>query len=1063
MANGLFNLKQQLQGLIRGAWSGTTSSNAPKYLEYLVVAGGGAGGTNQDSGGGGAGGLLQGLLPITLGTSYTVTVGAGGTTSNGSNSVLGNITALGGGYGGLLNGNGNSGGSGGGGGGSSSSTTGGQGTAGQGNAGGSGAATFPSGGGGGAGTVGLNANNSSKYSGNGGAGIASSISGTLTTYAGGGGGGGYAGGTNVGYNSGGVGGGGNGYMGSSTGGTSGGANTGGGGGGNGDSYGSVAGSGGSGIVIVRYAGITQYFSGGTLSFDSVNNYVVHTFYVSGTLAPLATPTTYANFSYAITKSLRFRSGNNAYLSRTPATTTNRQTWTWSAWIKRGSLASSGVIFEAAVDSNDRTTFYLAGPQGYLTCQQFTSGSADFQFSTTPIYQDTSAWYHFVIVANTTNPTQANRLQIYVNNVLQSVSGTFLNQNLNTYVNGNNVHYIGKYIGNAIYLDAYMAEINFIDGQALTPQSFGAYSPTTGVWQPISFVGSYGTNGFYLPFTNTTSTTTLGYDSSGNSNNFATSGFSLTTGSTYDSMPDSPTLTSASNCNWAVINPNANPGPTFSNGNLTQSGSSGGSQYVPCSIGMTSGQFYCEMTCVAVGAEFTVGICSDQGAPNYVGQGATSWGYYTNGYKYHNGSGSSYGASWGAGDVIGIAFDATGGNLTFYKNGTSQGVAYTGLTSGPYFFTMSTRTTGGTATGNANFGQQAWTYTPPSGYVGLNIYSLSTPTIPNGAKYMNVSLYPGNNGTQAIINAAQFQPDIVWAKNRTTGSTNHRIFDSNRGASKVLYPNSTQVEDTVAAGLTSFNVNGFSIGSASINDQGSNFVAWQWQAGLGNNTTNTNGSITSTVNASATTGISIVTYTGNATNSTVGHGLGVAPSMIIFKSRSASGDNWLVYHSALGATNTIYLNLTNAASSTTAFNNTAPTSTVFSLGSTSGDNNSTSTNYVAYCFAQIAGFSAFGSYTGNGSASGPFIYCGFQPKYVMMKRTDNGTNSWFIWDTVRYPYNTNGGYLLANTADAENAYTAVNMLSNGFQLATSVTDLNVGGGTYIYMAFASNPFKYANAF
>jgi len=271
-------------------------------------------------------------------------------------------------------------------------------------------------------------------------------------------------------------------------------------------------------------------------------------------------------------------------------------------------------------------------------------------------------------------------------------------------------------------------------------------------------------------------------------------------------------------------------------------------------------------------------------------------------------------------------------------------------------------------------------------------------------------------------------------------------------------------------VTAFNSNGFVVNDTASGDYGVNggvytntYVAWQWQAGKGTTSSNTNGSITSTVSASTTAGFSIVTYTGNATSSTVGHGLGVAPSMIIFKSRSNGSTNWIVYHVSLGNANTAYLNLTNASSSTSAFNSTSPTSSVFSLGALSGDNNFATYTYLAYCFAPIAGFSAFGSYTGNGSTAGPFIYCGFQPKFILTKRT-NTTGDWFIWDSARNTYNSLTLALYPDLNNAEYNYGAIwNFTANGFYPVSSSIICNNSGDTYIYMAFASNPFKYANAF
>ena len=1070
MASGIFTLKQQLQGLIQGAWAGTSPSNAPKNVEYLVVAGGGAGGTDR-AGGGGAGGLLQGILPITLGTSYTVTVGAGGTTTgggtnptggNGVNSVFGNITAKagGGGSGGDARYNGYQPASGGSGGGESTgdigNLQGAQGTAGQGNAGGTSgphSGNYNAAGGGGAGTVGLNAVGT--ISGNGGAGIASSISGTVTTYAGGGGGGTY-GGT---AGSGGLGGGGAGAAGTSAiAGTAGTANTGGGGGGGGGASG-AGGAGGSGIVIVRYRGNVQFFSGGTLSYDSVNNYTVHTFYASGTLAPLATPVTYGTTS-SLTKSLRFRASNSAYLSRTPASAGNQQKWTWSAWVKRGSLPAGGVpLFGAQSGPAFQYLCFGGSSLTALTTDAlclFSASGANYSVQSAGVYRDTSAWYHIVCAIDTAQATAANRTRLYVNGIEVSYgTSTYPAQNQNLFMNGNTSNLIG--LSASVYFDGYMAEVNFIDGQQLTPLSFGQYDTTSGVWQPMTFVGTYGTNGFYLPFTNTTSTTTLGYDSSGNSNNWTTNNFSLTAGSTYDSMNDVPTLTSATASNYAVLNLNGTTGTTpitLSNGNLSFTYVTASNKSAYSTVGMTTGQFYFEAVYTTLGGTSNIGISLiTQADPNnYCGSGSAQYSYEPSA-KRSGGTPVTYGASWTTNDVIGVAFDATNGTITFYKNGASQGVAYTGIAAGTYVFGISVYNG---STGYVNFGQQPWQYSPPSGYVALNTYNLPTPTIVRGNQYMDATLYPGTGVAQTVMNAGSFQPDLVWSKNRT-GTNPYGLFDSVRGSYQWLASNTTSAESTLSS-LTSFNSNGFSLGVDFNGGAGASYVGWQWQAGKGTNSTNTNGSVTSTVSVSTTAGFSIVNWTPSAGNDTVGHGLGVAPSMIIAKPRTIT-TFWPVYHSALGPTKVVGLNQTDAQSNgATTWNSTSPTSTVFSTAAWFSNSGAT----IAYCFAQIAGFSAFGSYTGNGSTDGPFVYTGFRPKFVLWKNSSS-VFDWQIVDTSRDVYNASGIVLQPNATNTEgDGRPQLDILSNGFKIRASSSVTNESGSTIIYAAFAENPFKYSNA-
>jgi hypothetical protein len=333
--------------------------------------------------------------------------------------------------------------------------------------------------------------------------------------------------------------------------------------------------------------------------------------------------------------------------------------------------------------------------------------------------------------------------------------------------------------------------------------------------------------------------------------------------------------------------------------------------------------------------------------------------------------------------------------------------------------------------------------------------------------MDASLYTGTGSALTVTNAGQFKPDFVWLKSRSN-AYNHGLFDSVRGALKVIQSSSTAAEATESAGtsLTDFNSNGFALGTngstVSTNVSAATFVGWQWQAGQGSTTTGTGtGGITSvTQSVNTTAGFSIVTYTGSGSNGTVTHGLGVAPKMIIVKTINAV-DNWAVYHSSIGATQYLQLNTTNAsASSITLWNDTSPTSTVFSVG-TNNDVNGSARTYVAYCWAEIAGFSKFSSYTGNSSSDGVFVYLGFRPKYLMIKRTD-AANSWYIYDSSRNPYNTSKLVIFAELSSAEATSTTsdIDLVSNGFKIRGADSGINVG--TYIYMAFAENPFKNANA-
>jgi hypothetical protein len=349
---------------------------------------------------------------------------------------------------------------------------------------------------------------------------------------------------------------------------------------------------------------------------------------------------------------------------------------------------------------------------------------------------------------------------------------------------------------------------------------------------------------------------------------------------------------------------------------------------------------------------------------------------------------------------------------------------------------------------------------------------TTYAIPNGRTAMNATTYSGNGSTQTIVNADQgttgFKPDLVWVKARSVAYRNF-LEDSVRGALQFLDSASTAAETTSAGSVTSFNTNGFSVGSnGELNASAVTYVGWQWVAGQGVNNTNTVGSITSTVSSNTTTGFSIVTYTGTgATGGTVGHGLSTAPQFIVVKDRTTTGYGWLCYHVSLGKDAYIQLNSSGvSASLSNVWGTGGSTSTTFGVYAAAGSsNNASGDSLVAYCWAPVAGFSQFGSYTGNGSSDGPFIYLGFRPKFMMFKNTNGAGGSWVIIDSSRSPYNLANNLLLPNANNAELVGDTGNngdILSNGFKLRGTDGTTNLSGNTYIYAAFAENPFKYANA-
>jgi len=324
------------------------------------------------------------------------------------------------------------------------------------------------------------------------------------------------------------------------------------------------------------------------------------------------------------------------------------------------------------------------------------------------------------------------------------------------------------------------------------------------------------------------------------------------------------------------------------------------------------------------------------------------------------------------------------------------------------------------------------------------------TIKKSTDYFNTKLYTGNNSTNAITGVG-FQPDWTWIKS-TDGTYNNQTFDSVRGATKSLVTNEAAAEITIS-GLTAFGTDGFTLGSDAQCNSGGPFVSWNW-LGANGTSANTDGSISSTVSANTTSGFSIVSYTGTGANATVGHGLGVAPKMIIIRRLNVIA-SWRIFHQAIGNTKNLRLNSTGAEqTSSTMWNNTSPTSTTFSLGSYDEVNGS-SAPHIAYCFAEKTGYSKFGSYVGNGQADGTFVYTGFKPAFVMIKAS-SATENWQMYDNKRLGYNVDNNMLRANLDSAQQTDDDIDILSNGFKLRRNSGAFNTSGSTYIFMAFAEEP-------
>lgn len=740
----------------------------------------------------------------------------------------------------------------------------------------------------------------------------------------------------------------------------------------------------------------------------------------------------AGAPYEIQKSLRFRASASAYLSRTHVTPTNARIFSFSTWLKRGSLGTMQNIISSTDTANTVSWLRFEGGNT-ISFVDFNGASFLTNLSTSAVFRDPSAHYHVFVVYDSTQATASDRLKLWINGVAQTLTGITVPLNQASYINtGSGTSNIGREARNAIdYFDGYLSEINFIDGQALDPSYFGEVSAETGSWIPKKYTGTYGTNGFYLPFNDGSSLANLTADRSGNGNNWTANNISLTSGVTYDWMDDTPSN------NFAVLNQldrTNSPAVVLTSANLNAN-VAGTTGIVKSSFGVSIGKWYWEfLPQASANAVGVVGISRSERLSDW--RSSSGFGYEYTGQKATNNSKSNYGATYTSGDVIGAALDLDAGTVEFFKNGVSQGVAFTGI-SGTFSASIQHN---GAVTGAwdciVNFGQRPFAYTPPAGFKALCTKNLPTPNILNPKKHFDVVLATGANikSTAEAVFPSNF---LEWIKDRGNAN-NHQLIDIVRGTSAVLQSNTTSAETTYSA------PSGSSVG-------------WLWKAG-GAPVTNTAGSIQSQVSANPQAGFSIVTYTGTGANATVGHGLGVAPKMVLCRVRSGVSD-WPVWHTSFPGTDYILLDTTAAKATYTGFwNSQVPTSSVVNLGS--GDSNRGTATMVAYCFAEVPGYSKLGSYVGNGSADGPFVYCGFRPAYVLIKCSST-TGNWVVIDCKRAGYNVDNDPLYANLSNAEATTDLIDITSNGFKVRS--TNADVGAvQTYIFAAFAEQPFQFANA-
>ena len=795
------------------------------------------------------------------------------------------------------------------------------------------------------------------------------------------------------------------------------------------------------------------------------------------------------YDHTINQSLRFNSGDSSYLAFTPASAT-AGTWTVSFWVKRGVLSTTQYIYYSGAVSARGGFYFLSDDR--FGVSPFNSSGANANLFSVPVFRDPAQWYHIVMTANgITTSNLSSNLNIYVNGVEISHTKT----QLSSPTGGDRINdaqakrISGLTPSGGQHFDGYLAEWHWIDGAVYDQNNFGEFRD--GIWTAKEVTGlSYGAAGYYLNFADSS-------DIGNNANTTdGTNDWSPTNLVASDVVPDSPTGN-----NFGVMNPLDKNSMTLSEGNLKVV-PSGDYKAIRGTFGIpTSGKWYFEARYLTPGGgnvqDNQVGIVTASnvlsGSSPYPQAFTYGVGYLGLGQINRGGSAAQSSlTAVTAGKVLGVAVNVDDDEVQFYLDGSAVGTThalvsttepnfpfYVGATNRGVIFNFgqdSTFTGAVSAGGNADAnGIGDFAYAPPSDHLALCTSNLPDPTIGPGQSSQaddnfNTVLWTGNGSTQSITGVG-FQPDFIWAKERSSTS-GHTLLDVVRGVNKGLESNSTGDEENYSTTTqTSFDTDGFSIGSnGRINQSSQTYVAWNWKAG-GSASSNSNGSITSSVSANQDAGFSIVSWTGTGSAGTIGHGLSSAPEHIIVKNRdSTAGRIWLNYvKAAVSDAETDYLSLNGtgaAVDNADVWNDTAPTSTVFSVGSNASANEG-SDKMIAYCFHSVEGYSKFGSYTGNGSADGPFVHTGFRPAWVMVKGAGN-TYSWYIHDSKRDTFNHTDAELAANSSSAEYSAEGAgggersDFLSNGFKVRTSNVGWNQSGITYIYLAFAEAPFKFANA-
>ena len=730
-------------------------------------------------------------------------------------------------------------------------------------------------------------------------------------------------------------------------------------------------------------------------------------------------------SAVIERSLKFNDDDSAYLSRTPGSAGNRKTFTFSCWFKRATLGTqSGAFLKAGDAASNYFKINIANDHKLYVLATISGGYTEY-WRSARLFRDTTGWMHLVLRWDTTNSTAADRVIVYINGSRISTSSySAPSQNLDGFVNDTNQHEIGASTVNSQYWDGYMAEVNFVDGYSYDASYFGFTESQTGLWMPKRYEGAYGTNGFRLDFNDNSSTAALGIDKSPNGNDFTANNFSVSAGVGDDSSLDTP---SNNFCTLNNLKTNPSNRITFTEGMLQHNGVSGNNHLRSVStMSVSSGKWYVEFKFISgyETADGTVhfGICTQGGHrasnndalyyENSVNFKALRYGnngtFYVTDANSTSSSTSSL-TTFANGDVMGIALDLDNNkfflskNGTFFSNGSGTQDPVTGanpLYSGSHISSRKNQGWFFSISGydaqvvTADFGQQGFDYTPPTGFKSVcarNMKPELSPAIIDPEKHFKCIKYTGTGSTQKI-DTIGVRPDLIWCK-RIENTSYHILTDSVNGAGKYFVSNTADGLSTGGAQIiNAIRDNGFQVGTESnVNGNGETYTTWCWKAG-GTAVTNNDGSITSSVSANTQAGFSIIQYSGTGTTGTVGHGLGRTPRVIFFRNHNGEGHDWNVYYNTpngYGA-GVRYLSLNDNDGGTYAtnkYNSTTATSSVITVH-TAADNNQSGETITAYCWASIPGYSKVGVYRGNGNDDGEYIHTGFRPRWVWCKRVDS---------------------------------------------------------------------------